>query len=971
MPLKPQGTNRWWWFVLAAISLLVSILGVATSQGWAAPTETALTPPYATPVVAGSMLTSAEVSSMYGEDLTLSLSGPPSEQVFLSSSPYAADLRQGLYDQAWELLWDEPGGVGHVMLRVYEYRRHSQNGKDTSCKPEVPADLGDLVLAAGRLGTGETATDGCLVARKGRVVFSARVRLVGADHAARLVPLLRQIANTQMPRLADSADNPAPEGWFRATRASLLRGWVLGLIALASLSVLPSLLFDRATGERLSRRFRGRQTNPFQTDIEDRVGRLSLKTRALALLRFAALVVALRLAEVWHFGGHLTTGVILGVFLVGVLVERQVLNTSRRLHQVRIFRGVRLLVLALGLLVSGVLVGGSVLLWNIGGSFTAIGMAPGLPDWRAERSGLLFQVAAAVLFLVALTPLTLARRVAMRLARHRQPADSRAPVLLLRSFADDSVRMRARRLDRAGILDRLLLKRWESFEEVQASALSKFGPVIAVGTPGERLPPPLGAVRLQLSHEEWQSRVSQLLEESTFILFTLGRSEGLAWEMRRILDCGYLHKTIFLVPPVPPSERRTRLSVLAQVYDVPWEILDTHLTGRTVLAVCWPLAAAHPLVVCSAGPDDLSYDIAIETCVDRLHAADTTQASTPAQGPRESRRAEIAGIPDAAFRLGKRPDPIVIPAGTAKRQRSWKRNPAFWSLIINLAVMPFVLPLLTGNPFGTYDPVIRIELPSGHTPSAVLGGSGENLWIVIDGNVIAGADTSSMDIVPLWRLRGEPTHFVMVGRDVYYLSPASGDLGAFDTHSKKPLWTVNVGAGATALAVDGTRIFVAQAPDKKILALDTATGAMKYYADLSCSPWDVAMVSGDVYAVCPDTGLAFSLNAVTLVQETRVQVPRGASHLLAWKGAAWVMTTVDRKIVPVSSATVGPVIWTPEPLARVTARNGILAVEGIDRISVFSSRVTRQLTDGGITDIAITDDGHVVYADAHSVVWLR
>ena len=51
---------------------------------------------------------------------------------------------------------------------------------------------------------------------------------------------------------------------------------------------------------------------------------------------------------------------------------------------------------------------------------------------------------------------------------------------MLRSFADDRRLLRARRFDRASIVERLCMRRFERFEEVTASALAVYGPVLAL-----------------------------------------------------------------------------------------------------------------------------------------------------------------------------------------------------------------------------------------------------------------------------------------------------------------------------------------------------------------------------------------------------------------------------------------------------------------------------------------------------------
>ena len=78
--------------------------------------------------------------------------------------------------------------------------------------------------------------------------------------------------------------------------------------------------------------------------------------------------------------------------------------------------------------------------------------------------------------------------------------DNRPPILLLRSFRDDETRV--------------LLSGWSAspwgtnttLEELVVDCLAGHGPVVAIGRPGEALPP-LGAAREYVDHGSWQQRV--------------------------------------------------------------------------------------------------------------------------------------------------------------------------------------------------------------------------------------------------------------------------------------------------------------------------------------------------------------------------------------------------------------------------------------------------------------------------------
>jgi len=94
------------------------------------------------------------------------------------------------------------------------------------------------------------------------------------------------------------------------------------------------------------------------------------------------------------------------------------------------------------------------------------------------------------------------------------------PVVYLRSF-DDDVRGSARL---GGLTE----------EEHIAGVLSHFGPFVAVGRPGERLPE-VGAHRFYVSDSDWQDEVRKLIKSASLIVLRTGESAGLKWELTTAL----------------------------------------------------------------------------------------------------------------------------------------------------------------------------------------------------------------------------------------------------------------------------------------------------------------------------------------------------------------------------------------------------------------------------------------------------
>jgi hypothetical protein len=123
--------------------------------------------------------------------------------------------------------------------------------------------------------------------------------------------------------------------------------------------------------------------------------------------------------------------------------------------------------------------------------------------------------------------------------------DPRKPVLLLRSFQDDRIETIHRFHTRIGEIEQT-----RRFEQQVAGMLESFGPLVAIGQPGEELPP-IGAARAYFSEAEWQPAVVRLIEEAAFIAMIAGATEWIRWELGRILEMGRARELLILVPPYP------------------------------------------------------------------------------------------------------------------------------------------------------------------------------------------------------------------------------------------------------------------------------------------------------------------------------------------------------------------------------------------------------------------------------------
>ncbi|MEV6239292.1 hypothetical protein [Lentzea sp. NPDC051838] len=150
---------------------------------------------------------------------------------------------------------------------------------------------------------------------------------------------------------------------------------------------------------------------------------------------------------------------------------------------------------------------------------------------------------------VAYFVLKYSRPRSARGAKQTLQADWRKPVLYLRGFGDDP---------EAAVVDELPgalaagLLSIHSREEHLIGALNAFGPVVAVGEPGEQLPY-LGAARFYLPGDDWQKGVLELMELSQLIVLRLGDGDGVWWEVEQARRTQPPGKLVVLVPGERPD----------------------------------------------------------------------------------------------------------------------------------------------------------------------------------------------------------------------------------------------------------------------------------------------------------------------------------------------------------------------------------------------------------------------------------
>jgi hypothetical protein len=137
-------------------------------------------------------------------------------------------------------------------------------------------------------------------------------------------------------------------------------------------------------------------------------------------------------------------------------------------------------------------------------------------------------------------------------ATERMKRDRRPPVLFLRNDADDGLPGRLSPLPRhMWFVDELT-----TYEEHLGIYVDRLGPLVALRGRGDD--PQLGAARDVVANTEWQTWITEQMQNAALILWSVGATDGVMWELQRVHELHAENKTILIVPPLPRPRRAVR-----------------------------------------------------------------------------------------------------------------------------------------------------------------------------------------------------------------------------------------------------------------------------------------------------------------------------------------------------------------------------------------------------------------------------
>jgi hypothetical protein len=191
--------------------------------------------------------------------------------------------------------------------------------------------------------------------------------------------------------------------------------------------------------------------------------------------------------------------------------------------------------------------------------------------------------------------------------------------LFLRSFMDEDLTIR-----RDSLLAQFVMfgdaffqdspetnPRSRRFEDLIAETVWPFEKMVAIGRPGEVLPP-VGALRIQAdpSGERWQEAVQKLIAAAHHVLIAVGISSGLKWEFKQFETGASREKLSLLVVPEQGSVAATWRIFAADYPDL--LALSQDIQRGVALRFC---SDGAPVLLCARKKSAEAYRIAASACL--------------------------------------------------------------------------------------------------------------------------------------------------------------------------------------------------------------------------------------------------------------------------------------------------------------------------------------------------------------------
>lgn len=212
------------------------------------------------------------------------------------------------------------------------------------------------------------------------------------------------------------------------------------------------------------------------------------------------------------------------------------------------------------------------------------------------------------------------RLSAREIWRPRALSSADGPILFLRGFDDDQCNFHRPAWN--------LLAQWldlwsfrRNLDEAMVDELAQFGPVVALGHPGDKRTP-FGAMRHYSADADWQRTLSDAARSAQAIIVVASDSPGVQWEYDLLKNEGMLGKVLLLFRPDEGQTRANRHA--AEWFCAGVGAAIDEVATDAALPVAMRLSGSRPMLIVTDVRDAAAYVLSL-----RLHVREHASVPVP------------------------------------------------------------------------------------------------------------------------------------------------------------------------------------------------------------------------------------------------------------------------------------------------------------------------------------------------------
>ncbi len=141
-------------------------------------------------------------------------------------------------------------------------------------------------------------------------------------------------------------------------------------------------------------------------------------------------------------------------------------------------------------------------------------------------------------------------------------------ILVVRRFIDDNVRVKRSVTNVGQAMTHFCPMVNPRLDALLARILARHGKILFVGNPNEPRSIPKARV-VYFPDGQWQAGVDSLADDSDTVIFVVGASQNLAWELGSLMwSSAVLSKMLYVFPPLPEDQLASTWDAFRSVFQV-------------------------------------------------------------------------------------------------------------------------------------------------------------------------------------------------------------------------------------------------------------------------------------------------------------------------------------------------------------------------------------------------------------------